>query len=280
MKSLKTLAFIFFFSAVVLTSCKKDDNSTTTSELETTFELSGKQAISDNLVEDDNVVLMEVTSEQNLAGGRPGDNSTPSSFFGCATVTVTPASGFPKTITIDFGTGCTHNNVLRSGKMIVVLSDSLRRPGATATTTFDNYYVNGFKREGTIVWTNTSTNVTRSWSRQVTNGKVTAPSGEWWLHNGLKNVIQVEGTGTHIPFDDIFQITGNGSTSNSAGRTRSHTILEALVKRNNCENIVRGRLRVDGPNHFAIIDYGNGTCDNLATISIDGNPPRIIQLRP
>lgn len=163
--------------------------------------------------------------------------------------------------------------------MIVVLSDSLRRPGATATTTFENYYVNAFRREGTIVWTNTSTNVTRSWRREVINGKVTAPTGEWWLHNGIKNVIQVAGTDTMIPFDDIFNITGSGNTTNSAGRTRSHTILDALVKRNNCENIVRGRLRVDGPNHFAIINFGDGVCDNLATISIDGNPPRTIQLR-
>lgn len=277
MKSLKALTSLFFFSALVFTSCKKDDT-TTTNELETTFEISGYQAISDNMVEDDNGVLMEVSSEQNLAGGRPGPNGTTTSSFGCATVSVTPAAGFPKTITIDFGSGCTHNGVFRSGKMIVVLSDSLRHFNATATTTFDNYYVNSFKREGTIVWTNTSVGGTRSWSRQVTNGKITAPDGKWWLHNGQKNVIQVEGTGTIIPFDDIFQITGSGTTTNSLGRTRNHTILDALVKRNNCENIVRGRLRVDGPNHTAIINYGDGVCDNLATISIDGNPPRTITL--
>jgi hypothetical protein len=36
---------------------------------------------------------------------------------------------------------------------------------------------------------------------------------------------------------------------------------------------------VEGPNHFAIIDFGNGSCDKIATISIDGNEPRTIALR-
>jgi hypothetical protein len=55
--------------------------------------------------------------------------------------------------------------------------------------------------------------------------------------------------------------------------------LEALQKKTACANIDKGKLRVDGPNHYAIIDFGDGTCDNLATISIDGRPARTIILR-
>jgi hypothetical protein len=38
-------------------------------------------------------------------------------------------------------------------------------------------------------------------------------------------------------------------------------------------------LQVQGTNHTAIVNFGNGTCDNLATISIDGRPERTIRLR-
>jgi hypothetical protein len=146
--------------------------------------------------------------------------------------------------------------------------------------TFDNYYVNGFKREGTITWTNTSTVGTKSWQRKVENGKITAPNGNWWLHNGIQNVIQVAGAATpRNLLDDEITITGHSSVTNSGGRNRTAEITHALHKAYICENIDAGRIRFDGPNHFAILDFGNGVCDRIATISIDGRPPRTIILR-
>ena len=141
-------------ATVLFTACKKDDSSNPGDEMAITSDLSSKQATTDIMVEDDNALLFSITDEENLSGGKlSGGGQTPS--FVCATVTVTPASGFPKTITLDFGSGCTNpgTGVTRSGKMIFVLSDSLRHVGSTSVLTFDNYYVNGFKREGTITWT-------------------------------------------------------------------------------------------------------------------------------
>ncbi len=40
-----------------------------------------------------------------------------------------------------------------------------------------------------------------------------------------------------------------------------------------------GKIKIDGPNHSAIIDFGDGSCDKIATISIDGNSARTILLR-
>jgi hypothetical protein len=264
--------------AIGFNSCKKADNSNS-DEIETTFELSGDQAIADNLNEDANDLFMQAAVEKNVAGNFAPGTETVENFIPCATVTVTPASGFPKTIVIDFGVSCTYQGVTRSGKINIVITDSVRKPGSTATMTFDNYYVNLYKVEGTIVWTNTSTPNTRSWRRETTNGKITAPNGRYWLHSGVKNVTQIEGVTTPTWLDDEFTITGNHSVTNAAGRTRTGTILTALHKRTDCSNIDEGTLKVEGPNHYAIIDFGNGTCDNLATISIDGRPPRTIILR-
>ena len=265
--------------AIGFNSCKKADNSNA-DEIETTFELSGDQAVADNLSEDANDMFMQAAVEQNVAGGNfaPGAG-TVDNFIPCATVTVTPLVGFPKTIVIDFGTSCSYNGVTRSGKINIVITDSVRKPGSQATMTFDNYYVNLYKVEGQIVWTNTSTVNTRSWTRVTTNGKITAPDGRYWLHSGTKNVTQTAGVGTPTILDDVFSITGNHTVTNSAGRTRTGTVLTALQKKTACANIDQGTLKVEGPNHYAIIDFGNGTCDNLATISIDGRAPRTIVLR-
>ena len=276
---LKKLLLAFAAGALILSfnSCKKSD--ATADEFETTFELSGDQAISDNLTQDANDVLNEAASDKNLLGGH-GPTGT-SGTLSCATVTVTPLIGFPKNIVIDFGTGCTSaNGVTRAGKINIVLSDSVRASGSTAVMTFTNYYVGGYKKEGTVTWTNTSTPGTLSWQRKVENGKITAPNGNYWLHSGTRNVIQTAGVNTpNNLLDDVFSVTGNHSVTNSAGLTRTITTITPLQKKVICNNIDMGSLKVQGPNHYAVIDFGDGTCDNIATLSIDGRPSRTITLR-
>ena len=261
-----------------LYSCKKNDSSAI-AEIESTFELSGDQAVADNLTQDANDVLNEAAMDKNLLGGHgpTGTNGT----LSCATVTVNPLIGFPKTIVIDFGTGCTSTNgILRSGKINILLSDSIRSSGSTAVMTFTNYYVGGYKKEGTITWTNTSTPGTLSWQRKVENGKITAPNGNYWLHSGIRNVVQTAGVNTpNNLLDDVFSITGNHTVTNSAGVTRTITTLTPLQKKVICDNIDKGTLKVQGPNHYAVVDFGDGTCDNIATLSIDGRTPRTIILR-
>ena len=78
--------------------------------------------------------------------------------------------------------------------------------------------------------------------------------------------------------DDIFLITGNASVTNAAGARRTATILSALQKKYICRNIDKGSIKFQGPNHIAVLDYGNGECDNIATISINGRPSRTITL--
>ncbi|MEO6288919.1 MAG: hypothetical protein ABIO76_03295, partial [Ginsengibacter sp.] len=250
-------------------------------EIEATFELSGDQAISDNLNSDAEYVLTEAGIDNNFAGNTPANATSTLNVLSCATVTVTPLQGFPKSITIDFGSGCTPTDgVTRSGKIFITLSDSLRKSGSIAVMTFDNYYVSGFKKEGKITWTNTSQNGVKSWERKCEDGKITAPGGRFWLHTGTQVVVQVEGSSTPYNLvDDVFSITGSHTITNQAGDLRSSEITEALQKKVLCNNIDKGKIKIQGPNHYAIIDYGDGTCDKIATLSIDGNTPRTILLR-
>ncbi len=270
------------FAILALASCKKDNSTNENDEIETTFALSVNEGISENLTQDANDVLNEATFERNLQGsGFVAGIEETTGTLSCANITVTPLNGFPKTIVIDFGTsGCTSNNgVIRSGIVNVTLSDSLRKPGSVATMTFSNYFVGGFKKEGTITWTNTSTAAFKSWSRVCSNGKITDPHGSFWLHEGTQNVTQTGGTGTKTLLDNVYSITGNRTVTNSAGRVRSGTVITALQKKTICENIDQGVYQIQGPNHTATINYGDGTCDRIATISIDGRPPRTFLLR-
>jgi hypothetical protein len=278
---MKIKQFLFAFAmlslAIGFNSCKKN-NETISEEFENTFQISADQAVTNNLSQDAEDVFLEIAQDNNVAGNfapEPVTNIIP-----CATVTITPASGFPKTIVIDFGASCTHNGITRSGKINILLTDSVRRPGSQATMTFTNYFVNLYKIEGTYTWTNTSTANTRSWTRVTTGGKITAPDARFWLHEGSRTVTQTAGVGTPTPIDDIFSVfPGTHTVTNSSNISRTCTILEALQRKVACSNIDKGKIKVQGPNHYATIDFGDGTCDNLALLSIDGRTPRTIILR-
>lgn len=277
MKKNNFLLLLFIVtSSSIFFACKKENIS---GEIESTFDLSGKQAISENLTDDANNILEETTESLGLSG-----NKEPLICMGtasCATVTVSPGS-FPKNITIDFGTsGCNgpFSNITRRGIIHVILSDSFRIPGSTAVMTFENYYVNNYKKEGTITWTNTSTINVKSWTRQVVDGKITAPDGRFWFHNGIKNITQVAGVITpRNLLDDEYSITGNSTVTNETGVSRDAIIQTALHKAMVCEHVDSGTIRFQGPSHYATLDYGNGTCDNIATIAIDNYSPRTITL--
>ena len=70
-------------------------------------------------------------------------------YYPCAIVTVTSTKGtFPKTITVDFGTGCTDKRgVTRKGKIIITVTNKHLVPSATITVVHDNFYVDGKKVE-------------------------------------------------------------------------------------------------------------------------------------
>ena len=269
-------------SLLAMASCKKTKTDTT--ELEDTFELSANGGVAENLTQDAQEVLNEAAMDKGIAGSGwvAGVDGT-TGITSCATVTMTPLIGFPKNIVIDFGTtGCTSpNGILRKGKILVTLTDSLRKAGSIATLNFDNYTVGNHKKEGTITWTNTSNTAQKSWTRNCTNGKITnITNGNFWTHSGTQYIVQTAGNSTpNILLDDVFSITGNRTVTKSNGVSRTGTVLTALQKKTICDNIDKGTYQIVGPSNTAVIDFGDGTCDNQATISINGNAPRAFTLR-
>ena len=271
--ALLSLPSLFFFAG-----CQKEE-SEPDGEIETTFKLGEDQAVSESLNDDATVIFFDASVNAGLY--RTNQPVQTTGILSCATVTVTPQNSFPKTIVIDFGNGCNSSDgINRKGKINITLSDYIHNPGSTAVMTFDNYFVQDYKIEGTVTWTNTSTPNGFSWTRQIENGRVTVPiGGYYWLHSGIKYVTQTAGANTPLNLlDDVYSVTGNHTVVNPAGKTRTATITEALIKAVTCHNVSKGKIKIEGPNHFAIVDYGDGTCDNVATISIDGNPPRTILL--
>lgn len=198
----------------------------------------------------------------------------------CFTVSVTPQTlhVFPKTVTLDFGTGCIgKDGKTRKGKIISVYTGPMFLSGSNVTTTLDNYQVDSFKIEGTQVIENNSTTVIE-WKTNVSGGKITnMNSGRWKAWEGSRTNKQIDGMSTpFILADDIYQITGNASGANSNNNAWTAEITVPLNWKFSCHWISKGTVHTTRNARSADLDYDDGACDNKAILTVDGISHHII----
>ena len=295
-KTLNLTTWLLAFSligAITFTSCKKEESNsplTTTEtdpvELAATQEATTQEAETEAQFDDVFNITASMNKSEvgedlgvsaNVSGLFELGSTTTANTARCFTITVVPniPHVFPKTVTIDFGTGCLgRDGKYRKGKIVSIYTNPMVVPGAKVSTTFVGYYVDSFKIEGTHITENTSTSNMQGWKNKVINGKITnTNTNRWRMWNSVKDVLQVAGNGTpNFPLDDIYKIDGAATGSNSGGHTWSSLIVESLIKKFTCPWIVQGKVRLNRDGRAALLDYGNGNCDNQAIIYINGVP--------
>lgn len=127
----------------------------------------------------------------------------------CATITVDNANNYPKTFTVDYGTGCTINSITRKGKLKITVSAAIYETGSKMTIERMDYSINNLKLEGIITYTNTTTDANvPQWTRTVRDGKLTYTDGKIYLNSGSYTMKQTAGVST--PFllsDNTYEMT-------------------------------------------------------------------------
>lgn len=215
--------------------------------------------------------------------GKTGVTTWVSSLDTCAIVTLDINGGnFPMTLTIDFGGGCTDSyGVTRKGKIIGVFSGRYSDPGTTVDVSFDNYYVNNHKVEGTKTIENSGRNGSSQLEFAVTDDLlITKPNNGGqvtWESNRVHTWVEGESTAIYI-CDDEYSITGTASGEISDGtpygvRTAGGDPARIRVC---CPFIIDGTLvySVDGDD-IADIDFGTQLiqgfdCDAMVTATYNG----------
>ncbi len=186
----------------------------------------------------------------------------------CATVSVVtaPGGGFPRTFTVDFGSGCNYNGSTRSGKLIITLDDYFMNTGSEMTIERENYVVDNWSIEGNVVFVNqTSDAAIPSWSRSTPNSVFTSPEGVVYTHYGNRTIKQSEGFLSPEIEDNVYEISaGNHHLTRDDGNSLTITILSPVVKSMACDYISKGLMHVEGGLLNGDLDYGNGDCDNAA----------------
>jgi hypothetical protein len=276
MKTMKLILSLVLIISVL--SCSKEENSSTISKEDAAT--NAKLDIANDDVS--KIVEDQLTTEDGISGRSANDVN--SYLPSCAVVTRVPEYGTvitPGTLitkTINFGTvGCPlpNGNILKG---IIVITFTYQ-PDATSHTinyTFTDFYHNAIKFNGTKTFT-------RVMGTSVANANVhpivtmvmdmtaTLPNGNEVTRVGIRTREIIEGYNTPAWLDNIYEITGNWTTTFPSGAVNSSTITTPLRVKMSCSNIVKGVISIVRNSNTATLDYGNGDCDNLATFTINGN---------
>lgn len=264
--------------SLFMNGCKKDSNSNpTTDELQLSAEKVGQDESATNEI--DNMTSQATRTGSFTPGSCPNPDMDFYSLRSCATVT---RDSVLHTVTYDFGTGCTgRDGKVRSGRVIVTYTGTgYFDPGSSWVVTFDNYYVNNRHLEGTRSVTNNGLNTAgnMTWSIQATNMRVTRPDGSWRSWDSQRTREMIAGYGDSLWTNDIYKVNGTASGTNSAGETFTSVITD-LIRDHSCRWITSGTIVNTPSNRPAMtIDFGNGNCDDEATVTRNGNT-RTIHLR-
>ena len=201
---------------------------------------------------------------------------------------ITEGSFWPRTIIVDYGEGCdvSRNQFkerIRKGKIIIKVSGPMWEEGSSREVTFEDFSVNDFKIEGRRTVSNEGTweegeyEGLHYFSVLLEGGQVTTPEGQVITREVSRTRTFVEGFDTRWDTrDDKWHINGVATGINRIGLAYTREITSPLWKEIGCRFITHGTILIQAEGRpDAILDYGDGTCDPEATITINGETYKI-----
>lgn len=269
------LAASFFFIA-----CQKDDVKTGLSDEDVAKAEDDAltEAVFDDIM---NSVDNAVSIIDNLIWGGGLKSATVSDICPSVTVDHPDSTWWPKVITIDYGdTECEgFYGQTRKGKIIITITGRYKTSGSVKTVELENYYINGIHVEGTKIVTNNGRNNdgNLTFTIELVNGKITTPNTIVITREFTRTREWVAGYDTWNRWDDVYFITGSASGTNFKGESYTRTILTDLEWATSCRFIKSGSIEIQvGEKSPIVIDYGDGVCDNKATVTKDGETREIL----
>jgi len=209
-------------------------------------------------------------------------------FETCKVITVEQPDGafWPRVVTIDYGEGCTVGKRTRKGKIIITVSGPMWQEGSMRVVTLEDFYVNDHKIEGTRTVTNHGRHIDGEYEGKIyfsivlDRAKVITADNYTITKQVNRTRTFVEGEDSKWDTrDDIWYIEGTATGTNRNGVTFTREIISPLWKEIGCRFITRGTVLISAEGRpDAILDYGEGECDPIVTVTV-GEEVRTINLR-
>lgn len=269
---LKILSSLFI--AIILTSCRRNQDEDAELDLDTEIAISEVQiektfaSIDDiaDQAEVGNIITKKTTETNDILSG-------------CATVskdTLTGNTIDTINITVDFGsTPCEGDDgVERQGiiKITSLIDNSsfIRKERKIET---QNYIVDGNTIHITkkLDYSGIDPQNNHKWE-QTMNASIDFKDGTSIDRNSSRLKVWVEGFDTPLDWtDDAYTLEGTDTGKRIDGRTITTETVKTLMIRSHCSNIVSGEIKITTQGKPDLnINYGDGTCDDKATATSQG----------
>ena len=186
----------------------------------------------------------------------------------CVTITIVAEQGY-REVTIDFGTeGCLVHGIILKGKMILSWEKNPEAQQVYITKTLEDFYFNAKNiLGGKTILKEFSNNNGNPHSTHTLDLTVIWPNGDQASREGTKIREWIEGHGSKVWSDNVFEIKGNWTTTFVNGNTHSFEVDIPLRREVICYYFVSGSVNVESTNFSGVLDYGVGNCDNEATFT-------------
>lgn len=266
----------------LITSCSEDgvsgfsENLSTTTVMETINSISFEEDIDDLVSESMNLISSTTSARSADTAADKGPKRFKGDKYGdCATV-VEDEENNTKTIT--FSEDCEgKRGQVRSGTMIVTYSETQGEAGSFRQVTYNDFYLNGVKIEGTrrteIISIDESGSKTMRTS--MSDGKMIYEDGTFETKNSeMTRYTHVENSEKQYS-----SLTGSKSAVSTEGVNFSMEITTPIKFVYNCDDLgfrKRGKIPVEGVkvsidgDQTITTDFGDGTCDTLVEVTKDG----------
>ena len=150
----------------------------------------------------------------------------------------------------------------------------------TITVTYSNFRVDHKLVEGTHSVVRVRSNEDENPQSTATfDVEVTWDNGDIASRVGERTREWVEGVGTGFWGDNVYLITGSWTTTKRNGKTISTTITTPLRRELACKFIGSGVKEFEKEDRTASLDFGDGTCDNKAILTLDSGEEKEMNLR-
>jgi hypothetical protein len=282
MKTRNLFGIIALGAIFTIASCSKDNNSADSSLTSADAEATNSMDKAANDVSD---IVEDVYFQQNPSSAGKNSATSVSALPLCASVSAptTTSTSWERTVSFD---NCPFNGNILNGDIIVSGALPLPNANTLATTGYTiNYQFVNFTHNDILIEGNRS--ITRKFaSSQLSannhpihimqlNMTATFPNGGVYTRVGTRTRECVENFGG-ILSDNVYKIYQSITNTRPNGAQHSHIVLDTSPLKIDmaCQyKVISGVLTITGPLNSAVVDYGNGDCDNNATIAINGGAP-------
>ncbi len=284
-KTLIILGLCILAGTIAISSCNRDDFSV--AEEEDLLQQAENEAVTEMVLQN---IEDQIDKEINLLESANYNPATLKSAEAGAcspviTVETPEKSKFPKTITLDYGSGCTDSNGnFRAGKVIVQITGPYWEKNTVRIARLVDYLFNDLKVAGERREMNKGTNESGYYLFEVKHSlKITkAANGELVSDRGWnRERIYDRGKDLKTNTDDQVWISGSAKVEKN-GKTLVKEITKPLYRMMTCKYFMSGEITTFiNKEKTTSLDYGDGSCDDQATwTNFKTNKTKTITLKP